>query len=161
LGDVPPFGGTPDRYVTLDEDGAPQARIDLYAGRQRAETFVFEEAIAWGEWLVIGFGERVFLVRFPDRRTSTLELGSYFGRFYPFESCLLVASGERLFKLQTDGELAWSTGILGLDGVRLGQVIGNMIEGEGEWDPPGGWRPFRVDLRSGELLASTGHTHDG
>jgi hypothetical protein len=97
----------------------------------------------------------MFLVKIRDREISTLELGSYFGHLYPFESCLLVASGERLFRLQPDGELAWSTGVLGIDGVQLGQVVGNTIEGEAEWDPPGGWRPFRVDLRSGELLAST------
>jgi hypothetical protein len=29
------------------------------------------------------------------------------------------------------------------------KVVGTTIEGQGEWDPPGGWRPFRVDLRTG------------
>jgi hypothetical protein len=31
-------------------------------------------------------------------------------------------------------------------------VEGDVVVGEAEIDPPGGWVPFRMTLRSGELL---------
>jgi hypothetical protein len=153
VGGEPLSGRVPDRYVTIEDQGTPQVRIDIFASKDREEAFAFEDAIVWGEWVVIGFGEQVFLVRPRDRRTRTLDLGSYFGHLYPLDSCLLVASCERLFALQTDGERAWATEILGVDGVVVDRVVETTIEGQGEWDPPGGWQQFRVDIRSGELLA--------
>lgn len=154
LGDVPTGDPTPERYITIEDDGTPQVRIDLYYdGSRHPQSFAFEDAIIWGEWLVIGFGEQVFLVRLRDQQTSTIDLGSYFGHLYPFASCLLAASAERLFGVRGDGKLAWTTDILGIDGVIVQRVVGNAIEGEGEWNPPGDWRPFRVDIGTGKLLA--------
>lgn len=153
VGDFAANRGTPNRYITVEVAGIPHLRIDVYAGKTRPETFAFEEAIIWGEWVVIGIGDRAYLVSFRDQRASTIELGSYFGHLYPFDQFLLIASGERLFMVQAGGELAWSTDILGIDGVVVDQIVGTTIEGQGEWDPPGGWQPFRVDLRSGTKTA--------
>lgn len=153
LGDVPSGGGTPDRYLTVENEGTPAARIDFYAGTH-LEARSFESATIWREWLVFGFGERLFLLRLGDTHTKTIDLGSYFGDLYPFESFVLIASCERLFRLHADGEVAWSTDVLGIDGVVVSRVDGNTIVGEGEWDPPGGWRPFRLDLRTGISLSA-------
>jgi hypothetical protein len=131
-----------------------QVRIDVYSGKRRDRSSGFEDAIFWHGWVVIGFGEQVFLVSPSDYRTITLELGSCFGHLYPLESCLLVASCERLFAVRVDGDLVWTTEVIGIDGVVIDRVVGTRIEGQGEWDPPDGWRPFRVDLRSGDLLHS-------
>ena len=32
-----------------------------------------------------------------------------------------------------------------------------IIEGDGEWDPPGGWQPFTLDANSGEKKIITAH----
>jgi hypothetical protein len=42
---------------------------------------------------------------------------------------------------------------MGVDGVIARNVAGGVIEGEGEWDPPGGWEPFRILLSSGTAVA--------
>jgi hypothetical protein len=81
---------------------------------------------------------------------SSLDLGSYFGRLYAGDSYLLAASAERLFRIGLDGTLLWASDPLGLDGVVVSCVAGGVVKGEGEWDPPGGWRPFRVCLDAGE-----------
>ena len=39
------------------------------------------------------------------------------------------------------------------DGVVF-HVEGNIVVGEAEIDPPGGWAPFRMALQSGEQLPS-------
>jgi hypothetical protein len=69
------------------------------------------------------------------------------------QSSLLVCSGRRLVHLGALGTVLWTSPELGVDGVLVSQVSATVIEGQGEWDPPGGWRDFRVDLNRGELLA--------
>jgi len=49
-----------------------------------------------------------------------------------------------------NGELLWKTGQLGIDGVLVHKVSPTRIEGSGEWDPPGGWRPFVLTPTTGE-----------
>jgi uncharacterized protein (TIGR02996 family) len=148
LGAVPPGLGTPDRYVLVEPDAGPPLRLDLYAGP--AECHAFEEALVWGGLLAVGFGHRVHLVRLEDRSACSLDLGGYFGHLYAGEGYLLAASAERLVRIRADGALLWSSGPLGLDGVVVNSVEGGVVEGEGEWDPPGGWRPFRLRLDTGE-----------
>jgi hypothetical protein len=100
--------------------------------------------------LVVGWGECLYLVRLDTQAVSTIDLGYYFSHLYPADDHLLVASGERLFRIDGDGTVAWSSGDVGLDGVIVEQVKDGVVEGQGEWDPPGGWRPFRLSLGSGE-----------
>ena len=55
--------------------------------------------------------------------------------------------------LDEEGELLWTSPALGVDGVLVHSIDDGVIAGEGEWDPPGGWRPFRVALSSGLALS--------
>lgn len=149
IGDVPTQLSTPDAYVTIAQNGTPRSRINVYRARAD-ELFAFSEARQWGSYVVIGFGHRAFIVEPENGRTLTIQLGSYFGDFYPSESCLLIASAERLFCVDSDGSLKWESVELGIDGVVVEKVIDGVIDGQGEWDPPGGWRSFRIELASGK-----------
>jgi len=148
LGHVPPGRGTPDRYLTVEADRGHLLRVDLY--RSTDECFPFEEALSWSGWLVIGWGHHLFLVNLQSHATSTVDLGTYFRHLYPAIDYLLVASGERLLRVDPDGEVRWQSGALGIDGVIVDAVADGVISGRGEWDPPGGWRPFKVRLDTGE-----------
>lgn len=44
----------------------------------------------------------------------------------------------------------WRSDALGIDGVIVDRISADEIEGQGEWDPPGGWKPFRVSAHSGK-----------
>ena len=79
--------------------------------------------------------------------------GSYFAAFYAGKDYLLVASGEGLIRLSPRGELMWRATDLGIDGVVVNVIEGSLIRGEGEWDPPGGWRRFVLRLDTGELVS--------
>lgn len=48
--------------------------------------------------------------------------------------------------------MKWTTQRLGIDGVIVDGVANGIIEGQGEWNPPGGWERFRVKLDSGSLI---------
>lgn len=145
--DVLGQAGTPDCFVVVEQDGRPALRLDLPA--YPSECYAFEEALVWNDLLVVGRGHRAHLVGLGTPTVRSIDLGSYFGHLYPFDGFLLVASAQRLFRVGADGAVAWASVEVGLDGVVVGQVKDGVIEGEGEWDPPGGWRPFRISLGSG------------
>ncbi len=150
LGQAPTGHGTPDRFVAVASDEGPLLRVDLYQARD--ESFAFEEVRLWSGFVVIGWGHRVYLVELRTRAVSSLDLGSYFSNLYLAEQCLLVASAKRLFRVEPDGSLLWRSDDLGMDGVVVHQVADGVVQGEGEWDPPGGWRPFQVRLRNGQRM---------
>ena len=109
--------------------------------------------IVWHGLVVIGFGHSVHLVPLSGDLPRAIPLGAggcdHFGQLFPQHHVLLVASGTHLFCLDTAGRILWVSDELGIDGVAVNRVEGDTIHGEGEWDPPGGWRPFGLDLRTG------------
>lgn len=149
LGRVPTGLGTPPCYVTVESDGAvPLFRCDLYTSGE-PECFAFQDVRVWKSWVLIGFGEAFHLVGLDGKRTISVALGCYFGHAYLSDECLLVASRDRLCRFDADGSMRWRSVELGLDGVVVDRVAGGAVEGQGEWDPPGGWKPFRVSLALG------------
>jgi hypothetical protein len=123
-------------------------RVDLY--KSSDQCFAFEAACLWSGFVVIGWGHRVYLVERRTRAVSALDLGGYFCHLYPMEQCLLVTSAEWLFRVEPDGSLLRRSDALGIDGVVVRQIEDGIICGEGEWDPPGDWRPFQVVLNTGQ-----------
>ena len=149
VGRVPAGAGTPDRYLTTLVGDERPVRVDLYRDN---EACAFEDAQEWRGWLVVGWGEHLYWVDPMERSARTFPLGSYFGHLYPAPDAMFVASGERLFRFDPSGSLAWSSDVLGIDGVVLESWLGEVLAGCGEWDPPGGWHPFWVGRASGESL---------
>ena len=92
----------------------------------------------------------MYLVNLKSSAIRGIDLGSSFGSFWLGEDFVLVSSAERVFKLGTNGEILWRGSRVGIDGVAIDAVSGQTIEGRPHWDPPGGWRPFRLALQSGE-----------
>jgi hypothetical protein len=148
VGAVPTGLGTPSAYILIENDGAPFMRVDVYGSE---DCYAFEDVIVWREFVVIGFGSRVHLINCQTQETRAFELDSYFGHFYPGYDWLIIASGCRLSLIDPTGRIAWKTEELGLDGVIVDSIEGNIIRGQGEWDPPGGWRPFQVRLDTGAV----------
>jgi hypothetical protein len=150
LGQVPTGLGTADRFVTVESEQGPALRVDLYSSTD--ECFAFEEVRLWSGFVAIGWGGHLYLVNLQTRQALVLDLDNYFGCMYPAEGCLLAASSERLFCIAPDGSLLWQSGSLGIDGVTVDCVQNGVVQGQGEWDPPGGWRPFSISLLTGQLV---------
>ncbi len=126
-------------------------RIDCYGDID--DVFVSHEAIVWQQFVAIGYGNKVYFVPLEHCQPATIGLGSYFAHLVPLTELLLVASGKRLFCIAPHGHLNGSTPPLAIDGVVIDKIDRQVIYGRGDWDPPGGWRPFQVDLSSGRLLS--------
>jgi hypothetical protein len=150
-GDAPPGLGSPAVYVTVERDGEPVLRVDLYE-REPAH-YAFQGVLTWADRIVIGFGCHVHLVSPASRTVATFPLSGYFGHLYALQERLLVADAERLHCFGRDGLALWRSAQLGIDGVTVRNVADGIIEGDGEWDPPGGWKPFRILLSSGASVA--------
>jgi hypothetical protein len=152
VGLVPNHAPKPDRFVTVSDGSEPRCRIDVYP--TELDCYAFEEVSVWGKWIVIGFGSYLHMVSLEDDSSSTLPLGAYFSELYPTDAFLLVASGEQVFRIEPSGNVLWRSATVGLDGVVLHSITSPILLGEGEWDPPGGWRPFALDAASGALVPS-------
>lgn len=145
VGRVPVGEPEPNRWVTVERDGNPVARIDVYSEHDGP----FTELIVWGRFVVLGFAQAVHLIAPHNQQTSSLECDGYFGHLYPLDDRLLIASASALVCLDHQGQIIWQREQLGLDGVVVEGVEGGMVTGKGEWDPPDGWRPFRLLLATG------------
>lgn len=110
----------------------------------------------------IGFGRFVFVVDVDRKVIRRHELDGYFGHLYDAGDlghldgniAVLAASASELLAFDRTGNLLWKQPGLGIDGVVLHRAGPERIDGEGEWDPPGGWRPFTLRAESGERFRS-------
>lgn len=155
IGDGARADGAPYGVVLVHQGGVPALAVELYP-KWEDEYLFKREVIEWRGWIVIGFGHTVALVD-PVARTAATHSTefctlSYFDDLHPYDDFLLVATGCGLMRFEPDGRLAWRTGGLGIDGVTVGVCDGGRITGDGEWDPPGGWRPYEVELETGKIL---------
>jgi hypothetical protein len=149
LGRVPSGVGTADLFVTISADDFPVLRVDLYGNAFASAN----DAIVWREHVFVGFGDAVYVIDTEARSGVAVRLPSYFAAFYPGTDYLLIASGAELLRLAPSGEVLWRAHDLALDGVVVERVENGLISGEGEWDPPGGWRPFTLRLETGQLVS--------
>jgi hypothetical protein len=147
LGTVPHRLPTAGGFVTVVLADGSRVRIDLYGAHD--ECYVFESALVWENFVAIGCGSQAYFFDTVKRTTKRFPLSVYFGSFFDAGELLLVASCTDLLAFDAAGELVWQSETLGIDGVLVDCIEGNTIFGRGEWDPPGGWQPFRLDLRTG------------
>lgn len=122
-----------------------------------AGTSPFQDARSVGHIAYIGYGEYLFVL---DTKTSLLarhRLDGYFGHMYdsddfeylPSKFSVLVTSASETLAFSRNGELVWTQPNLGIDGVVVHAVDERRIDGEGEFDPPGGWRKFTLSWAPG------------
>jgi len=75
-----------------------------------------------------------------------------------------ILAGDRIYVVSekgdlccvdvNDGRVLWKSTNVGLDGVIAHDVSTGVVHGSGEWDPPGGWRPFVLSLATGEAISA-------
>jgi len=148
VGRVPLGEPEPSCWVTVERDGSPVARIDAYAEYDGP----FTELIVWGKFVVLGLDRAAHLIDPLSRQSLSIECDGYFGHLYPLDDRLLIATASALICLDQEGKTVWMRESLGMDGVVVERIADGIVAGKGEWDPPGGWQPFRLFLTTGALL---------
>jgi hypothetical protein len=51
--------------------------------------------------------------------------------------------------IEIAGGILWKSIQCAIDGVIITSIKNDTVLGLGEWDPPGGWEPFKLDLKTG------------
>jgi hypothetical protein len=139
--------------VTLADGGRLVLRVDVYKGGPQC--CAFEDAILWRGNLIIGFGSWVHAIPVATRKAISFDVDPYFGHIYPTADYLLIASGVSLYRMEPDCSLLWESPRLGIDGVVVHEAGPQSVRGDGEWDPPGGWRPFLLSANDGKPRIDT------
>jgi hypothetical protein len=148
------FGG----WCCVLRGGVPHVALELIRGS--AGLPEFRGYAILGNVAFVGFGRRVFrvdLVRLVYESVvkcrlylTTLCVPSQLGE--KDDDCVLVADESSVIKLHLDGRWAWAAEGVGLDGVVLHRIEDGELLGSGEWDPPGGWSDFVIDMDTGEVI---------
>ena len=143
------FGLTRE-VVLITRDSNPFLQLVCYT---ESDEFFFKSGVKiWQELVVIGFGERVFTLEIATRKVNYIDLDAYFIEFYPADDLLLITSGYHLHVIDKSGDLLWIAENLACDGVIIDGVETDKIVGQGEIDPPNGWKPFVLDLNTGKRV---------
>jgi hypothetical protein len=138
-------------------DGALIARVDILAS---AGESCFRSVRSIDSIIYIGFGRFVFVVDAHLNHVHRYPLSGYFGHLYDSHDLehldhhisVLAASASEVLAFDRTGGLIWKQSDLGIDGVVLHRASSGRIDGEGEWDPPGGWQPFGLRSESGLII---------
>lgn len=142
----------PRRHVLVRHAGHALLRIALYGNDE--DSIHTEQSASWGNLLALGWGHRVSVIEVNTRHAREYPLGAPFVSMRQLEHGLglLVASAERLFLINREGALEWQSDVLGVSRLEITEIADGFIFGQGEWDPPGGWKPFQVRLNSGHTV---------
>jgi len=111
---------------------------------------IFKQSQAVNDLIAIGYGKKFVLYDLENkckRFETSFEL--YFDCFIIDGEDIFVTSESEVLKIKLSGYLEWKTKDLGIDGVIISEISKSEIIGEGEWDPPGGWKPFVIDRETG------------
>lgn len=113
----------------------------------------FKEAAIKDNLLFVGHEGFFYLYDLKAKRSLLiLKMNGYFGHLYLDNNYLFVADAEGLFCIDNTGEIIWHNYNLGIDGVIIQTFTEDKIYGNCEWDPPGGWRDFVLDKRTGKSI---------
>ena len=141
---------TPDALCLLSLDGSPALCVRL---RQTSgESYTFRDAQFWNGLFVIGWGHAFYVVDVDSLTATRHDLSAYFSYIHAGD-VLLIASAERVLRVGADGAVVWTSDPVAIDGITFSNVDSDFVDGDGEWDPPGGWKPFRLRLRDGTVVS--------
>lgn len=117
-----------------------------------------------GELLMIGGLHHAHAIALsdPPRLSASVRMSGYFCCFHVPEELdgsadafdVLAVGCSEVVRFGPSGDVVWVVSNLAVDGIVLHRVVNGRIRGEAEWDPPGGWEPFELDVDTGEVLVA-------
>lgn len=146
------------RRVGVSTALGPLLRIDIDMGGSHS---CFQATVCSNGLVAIGYGDSLFVVNPTAGTSATIPCNGYFGHLYtpgdfsgePQPFSFLCSSATDLISISPSGEVSWIAKDIALDGIVVTDVDTDTISGNAEWDPPGGWRPFKLWKATGESVA--------
>lgn len=141
--------GLTSRHAIIYKDDNPFLRIEIL--EHSTQCYFRDEFLFWNNLILIGFGEYAYIIELDNLMAQAINLGAYFSEFYPADNQLLILSGQHIHAIGLDNQLQWTADYVGIDGVIIDKVEEDYAYGQGEYDPPGGWKAFKVELSTGKV----------
>ncbi len=110
---------------------------------------VFKNTQIINDTVLIGWNNFFATFNLNTRKQTILSLDGYFGNFSVLEDMIFVCSASDITGLSIEGEIKWKSDPIAIDGIIINSIENNTIYCSCEWDPPGGWQPYQLDLQTG------------
>jgi hypothetical protein len=137
-------------YLILTEMGTKPKVFEI---KYESHSGPFKEAIAYTNLLAVGHEETFYLFDLNNKTNLlNLKMVGYFGHLYLDNEQFYVADANGLYCIDSTANVQWYNDGIAIDGVIIDEFTEDRIYGSGEWDPPGGWREFILDKKTGVLL---------
>lgn len=160
--DVNPFGrkGKRDRQLLISKDAEPLLILQLYIREDERGYLIssaFSEFLLNESHVAIICGDYFYVFEIETHSFSSYPLNDYVGHIYPvpdihsdrLDDRVMVATYCHVFLIDIPTGILWKSDQCAIDGVVITSIENDIVHGIGEWDPPGGWRPFKLDLKTG------------
>ncbi|MDN3657439.1 hypothetical protein QWZ08_17435 [Ferruginibacter paludis] len=112
----------------------------------------FKNTQIFNDIALIGWDDIFVMFNLNTRKQTIISLDGYFGNFRIYDDKIFVCSAGDVTCLSLDGEVKWKSESIAIDGVIINSFENNIIYCSCEWDPPGGWRPYRLSFQTGATL---------
>jgi hypothetical protein len=142
-----PFDG--QEFLLLHQDDGSTTAYEI---RYEYHCSPFKAAIVEDHLLAVGHEAFFYLFNISTgKHLLSHRLSGYFGHLYLDNGLFYVADADGITCINQQGEILWDNHQLGIDGVTIESFSADRISGSGEWNPPGGWRKFILEKKTGEL----------
>ncbi|WP_333849812.1 hypothetical protein [Leclercia sp.] len=160
--DVNPFGsnGEKDRRLLISNDDEPILVLQLYVRADEDGWLIsspFAEFLLNESHVAIICGDHFHVFDMATNAFKSHPLGDYVGHIYSVPDIhsdrlhhrVLVATYCHVFLMDIAAGILWKSRQCAIDGVIITSIENDTVLGMGEWDPPGGWESFKLDLKTG------------
>ena len=160
--DVNPFGanGEKDRQLLISKDAEPILILQLYVRADEDGWLIssaFSEFLLNESYVAVICGDHFHIFDMATHSFTSYPLGDYVGHIYSVPDIhsdrlydrVLVATYCHIFLIDITAGILWKSRKCAIDGVIITSIENDTVFGLGEWDPPGGWEPFKLDLKTG------------
>ena len=139
-------------FILLKQDDKIQKVFEI---RYTTSCGPYKESVIFNNIIIACHHEFLYMYDMvQDINIRRIKLQGYFGHLYINKDKLYVTDATGVFCFNGIGRMLWHNGELGIDGVFISDFDNNKISGSGEWDPPGGWKDFTLDIETGRSLTS-------
>ncbi|NLR77672.1 rhomboid family intramembrane serine protease [Chitinophaga eiseniae] len=136
-------------YEDTDIKSVYEIRSQFQVGQYGWQAFLADQL------LVIGHEDFFYLYDLQQQSNLLrLALNGYFGHCRENNGHFFVTDSTGIYCIDKQGQVRWHNDNLAVDGVIINSFEGKHINADGEWDPPGGWRPFTLDAATGKVVSS-------
>ena len=160
--DVNPFGtnGEKDRRLLIRKNAEPILILQLYVRADEDGCLIssaFSEFLLNDSHIAIICGDHFYVIDITTHSFKSHSLGDYVAHIYSIPSVhsdrlhdqVVVTTYCHVFLIDIATDILWKSSQCAIDGVIITSIENDTVFGLGEWDPPGGWESFKLDLKTG------------